>query len=95
MDCGHSITRVVLDPPLGCSIEDWIVHVGPQGLCKPRSGVELSVEHAVSVEEVQEALGGHLVAVLGEHLPGLHERRQVLHLPPEVNSLKVQGVSHV
>jgi len=43
----------------------------------------------VRVEEVDEALADHLVGVLGENLPCRHERGHVLHLPPEVKSLKV------
>lgn len=40
---------------------------------------------------VLEVLRVHLVSDLRERLPSLHESRKVLHLPPEVQSLVVDG----
>jgi len=54
-------------------------------------GLEVATDHALRIEEVQEALLVHLVRVLRKHLPDLEERRHVLHLPPEVEGLVVDG----
>lgn len=48
----------------------------------------------MSVHEVLEVLGVHLVSNLRERLPSLHEGRKVLHLPPEVEAFVVDG-SHL
>lgn len=45
----------------------------------------------MGVHEVLEVLGVHLVSNLRERLPGLHEGRKVLHLPPEVEAFVVDG----
>lgn len=47
--------------------------------------------HVMGVHEVLEVLGVHLVSDLRERLPGLHEGRKVLHLPPEVKAFVVDG----
>lgn len=45
----------------------------------------------MGVHEVLEVLAVHLVSNLRERLPGLHEGREVLHLPPEVEAFVVDG----
>jgi hypothetical protein len=47
----------------------------------------------VCLHVVPEVLGVHLVHDLRERLPSLEERGEVLHLPPQVESLVVDGLN--
>jgi len=67
-----------------CPVED--VGVDPSGIIEVRSGEQKMRQHVVL-----EVLRVHLVSDLRERLPSLHESRKVLHLPPEVQSLVVDG----
>lgn len=95
---GHSKLSIIID--IGLIFSAQIVSTGTvrrlEGIecdsltLSRNSEVVRSVDN-VSVHEVLEILGVHLVSYLRERLPSFQEGRQVVHLPPEIEALVVQS----
>lgn len=92
----HAKFNVIVDGSLECEGSGGLVAVSHDTTYRTKGGIVGDVElggrpHEVSIHEVLEVLGVHLVSDLRERLPGLEEGRQVLHLPPQVEALVVDG----